>query len=171
MESTIGLAEHLASASKADSSLKKYNSYWRHFESWATRHNLPYLPASPNHVALYLAEASKTAKSMSVCNARFYAIKWMHNLCGLADPCVQKIPQLVLEGCKRTASAAGKSAKKDYVSKDMLVALCAKFGGDSASLRDLRFCCMAVLAFAGFLRISEILSLRKKRRLYFRQPR
>ena len=154
------LAHQLARASKAKATVSKYESYWNMFTAWAESHDLASLPASPQTVALYLATCSKTDRSISVFNSKFYAIRWKHNLCGLDDPCSNSLPSMVLEGCRRTARAQPR--KKAILGTSFLIELCSKFGSEDSTLRDLRLCCMAVLAYSGFLRISEVLRLRFK---------
>ena len=157
----IERAKLLATRSLASSSVKKYTYYWTQFEAWASRFGFNCLPAAPEHVALYLADTSKKHSSGSVCNAHFYAIRWQHRLHGFNDPCLHQTPQMVLEGCRRDLSCRKAKSTRVPFPREILISLCEKFASNTASLRDLRICSMTVLSFAAFLRIGEILNLRR----------
>ena len=161
LDQEVAWTKELATRSKARSSLRKYASYWSRFKAWAEKKGICCLPADPEHVAIYLADASKTKSSISVCNARFYAIRWMHEFHGFDDPCTHKIPKMVLEGCRRDKSRRKASSTRIPFPREKLLELCSWFATENASLRDLRICAMAILAFAAFLRIGEILELRR----------
>ena len=94
-----------------------------------------------------------------------YAIKWAHEFCGVEDPCKNSFPRTIIDGAKR--SLKPRKNFKDYVSVHILINICHKLG-KTGVLRDSRFCAMAVLAFAGFMRISEILNLRRKDLVFYR---
>ena len=55
----IELARMIASASKATSTKRVYNSAWKAFSSWCSSKGLDSLPASPTVVAAYISEMSR----------------------------------------------------------------------------------------------------------------
>ena len=81
-------------------------------------------------------------------------------MCGGEDPTDHPMCLNVLEGARRTVPP--KQSKKDPMTTEVLVTMCSSLREGGPSLRVMRFLCLAVLAFAGFLRISEALSLRTR---------
>ena len=53
-------------ASKAESTLRGYQSDWRHFLEWTQAHDICPLPASPETVASYIAECAGRLKAGSI---------------------------------------------------------------------------------------------------------
>jgi integrase len=51
--------------------------------------------------------------------------------------------------------------KKLPITADILKKLCILYGNYSSNLLDIRICCMTLLGYAGFLRISELLNIRR----------
>ena len=121
------------------------------------------LPASPQVVALYLADMSDECRSVSKVNALCYSIKWAHKFCGLADPTNNSFPMTILEGAKR--SVVPNRRFKAVVTTEILLKICLELS--ARDLRCARFCALATLAFSGFFRIGELLSLRRSDVLFF----
>ena len=118
------------------------------------------LPASKVTVSLYLAHVVKNDErcSKSKLNGIFYAINWAHAVADLTTPCSNSWLKLCLEGCIR--SVARPVVKKEPLTSQMIGSFVERFGSEDSSLADLRITCLIVMAFAGFLRISEVLNLR-----------
>ena len=72
-------------ASKAENTLRGYQSDWRHFCAWCESHGLCPLPASPETVAAYIAECAGRLKVGSV-QRRLNAIAEAHKAVGLESP-------------------------------------------------------------------------------------
>ena len=159
LNSLLSDAKELVLSAKCEQTKLKYASYWKKFERWATINGLPTkLPVSPYYVGLFLTHIAKFCKSKSSLEAYYYGIKWAHDVCGAEDPTKDSFTRLVLEGAKRKLNPI--SSKKEYFTPDILTKICSRYAATQSSLRELRFSAMCVLAFAGFLRISEVLSLK-----------
>src|ERR1700693_4625317 len=72
-------------ASKADSTLRGYQSDWRHFVEWAQKRDICPLPAAPETVASYIAECAGHLKTGSI-QRRLNAIAEAHKAVGLESP-------------------------------------------------------------------------------------
>src|SRR5437764_2962163 len=72
-------------ASKAESTLRGYQSDWRHFLGWAQARDICPLPASPEAVASYIAECTGHLKTGSI-QRRLNAIAEAHKAVGLESP-------------------------------------------------------------------------------------
>jgi hypothetical protein len=80
-------------------------------------------------------------------------------LAGLSNPCDSSLVTSVKEGCMREHSHP--VVKKEPISPAILSAIVDNLGGYHASLYQLRTCCIFLLGYAGFLRFSEIVNIRR----------
>jgi hypothetical protein len=87
-------------ASKAESTLRGYQSDWRDFCAWSEAHGLCPLPASPETVASYIAECASRLKVGSV-QRRLNAIAEAHKAVGLESPTAAGIVRNTLKGIRR----------------------------------------------------------------------
>ena len=140
-------------ASKSNSTIKKYECYFKKFQQWCTSHSLQFLPASPTTVSLYIGGFIQQGTSVSILESSFYAIKWYHDFNFERNPCSNKVVCLILEGGKRLLSKP--ISKKDPITPDILHLIVQRFG-DKKDLSKLRICCLFLLGFSGFLRYSEL---------------
>ena len=81
------------------------------------------------------------------------------------DPRKHNFPRTIIDGAK--PSLKPRKNLEDCVSVHMLINICHKLAKNGV-LRESWFCAMAVLAFAGFMRISEILNLRREDCVFYR---
>src|ERR1035441_2432327 len=72
-------------ASKAENTLRGYQSDWRHFCAWCEGHNVCPLPAAPDAVAAYIAECAGRLKPGSI-QRQLNAIAEAHKAAGLESP-------------------------------------------------------------------------------------
>src|ERR1039458_8867215 len=72
-------------ASKAESTLRGYQSDWRAFCAWCESHSLCPLPATSETVASYIAECAQHLKPGSI-QRRLNAIAEAHKAVGLESP-------------------------------------------------------------------------------------
>ena len=152
-------ARELALKAKSPNTVKRYKACWARFTTWIKRNSAGSFPASPMDVGLFLTGISRQAASMSTVYAYFYAIRWGNAINGQCDPTEDPFPKSILEGCKRSISGVSKT--KTPITPMIVESICARYANSSNSLRECRFACMAAFAFAGFLRIGELLSLKK----------
>ena len=146
--------------SRADSTNKKYSSAFLRFHKWALCNELgsgDILPAKIFPVAIYLASLIQTANSPGPVITAFYAIKWFHDLYGFESPTNSKLVVNILEASKRILSKPIK--KKEPVTIDILTSLYLKLYTEN-NLKSQRMICACLIAYAGFLRSSELLGIR-----------
>ena len=146
--------------SKADNTRKKYSGAFNRFCKWCLTFGISSLPASDYNVSLYFIHLSDNCTSGSTIDEAFYAISWAHRLSGFPDPCSSFLPTSIREGCHRSIGHQ-KSNKKEPISPDIIKNICMLYASDTCSLLDLRISCMCVLSFSGFLRFSELVSLKR----------
>ena len=72
--------------SRSENKNSKYFSAFKRWERFITLEGGKTVPATPIHVALYLAHLLDNGSSRSVIQSAVYGIKWAHNLQGLQDP-------------------------------------------------------------------------------------
>lgn len=85
-----GLASRLQKSvlsARAPSTTSTYHRAFKRWKDFAVS-NLKgnYLPANPIHVAVYLQHVLESTKSCSSVDSAFYAIKWAHEIAGMASP-------------------------------------------------------------------------------------
>lgn len=140
-------------ASKAENTIRGYQSDWREFCSWCEGHSLAILPASPETVASYIAECAGRLKVGSI-QRRLNAIAEAHKAVGLDSPTVTGIVRNTLKGIKRTmgTSTVQKAAALTDDIRAMLEAT-------DAGLIGVRDRALILLGFAGAFRRSEVVGL------------
>ena len=146
--------------SRADSTQRKYRYAFDNFCKWCSCHNITPLPASEYNVSLYLIYLSKKHNSSAKVDEAFYAINWSHRLAGLPSPCKTDLCNLVKEGANRQIGHYIAN-KKEPITSTILHKVVLKFGSQGSTLYDIRTCCMCLLSYAGFLRFSELVNLKK----------
>lgn len=142
--------------SRAIPSSKKYAGAFKRWKRWAQDHKLPVFPAKEQHVALYLQYIEDSLKSKAAAQEAVHTLKWAHNLAGLESPTQSPLVQTTLEGVRRLL--AKPVQKKSPVSMNILADLvedCSRH----PTLSNVHFAAACLLAFAGFLRCDELISL------------
>ena len=97
--------------------------------------------------------------STSVIDEAHYGIKWVHAISGFKDPCDSAIVRAIVAAAKRLLSVPVK--KKEPVTPEIMLSLFGRFGGTNATLSDLRLLMLCTLGYAGVLRFSELIALRR----------
>ena len=74
-------------SARAPSTTSTYHRAFKRWKDFAVS-NLKgnYLPANPIHVAVYLQHVLESTKACSSVDSAFYAIKWAHEIAGMASP-------------------------------------------------------------------------------------
>jgi site-specific recombinase XerD len=147
-------ADTFATASRAASTWRAYESDWRIFCSWCQEVDLSALPAAPATVAMFLAsQAAKTAPS--TLNRRLAAIRLIHLGARLPSPHDTVEVHEVMRGIRRlsTRRVVKKEAAVDEHIKKM-VDTC-----DEQTFQGLRDRALLLLGFAGAFRRSELVGL------------
>jgi integrase len=140
-------------ASKAKNTLRGYESDWRDFCNWCHWHNVRSLPASPQAVAVYMAECAEHLKPGSV-QRRLNAIAEAHKVAGAESPTSAGIVRNTLKGIRRTRGTA--PVQKAPTLTPDIRAMVAAAGARPIGARDRA---LILLGFAGAFRRSELVSL------------
>lgn len=140
-------------ASKAESTLRGYESDWRGFCAWCEAQGLGPLPASPETLASYIAECAERLKVGSI-QRRLNAIAEAHKAVGLNSPTHHAIVANTMKGIRRTIGTAP-TQKVAALTNDIR----AMVDATDASLIGLRDRALILLGFAGAFRRSELVGL------------
>ena len=152
---------HILKQSRAQSTSKKYENAFLRWKRWALANDLnsvDILPAKILPVALYLASVMQSSNSPGPVISAFYSIKWFHEMNGLTSPTDSKLVVNLLESSKRKLSKPVN--KKEPISVNMLQDLYNRLFIEGHA-KNQRIICACLLAFAGFLRSSELLKIRR----------
>lgn len=155
---------NLLSSAYADSTLSKYKSAWKKWISWSSQFNeVTSCPADPFFIAIYLNDIVSKGGKIGTLETAIQGIRWGHINSGFLTPTDLPFVKLALEGGKRIiARSGGKiSRQKEPLDTELLKKIVQNFGYTN-NLIDLRFVIICLLGFSGFMRISEILSLKIK---------
>ncbi len=144
--------------SKADSTTKIYTSWFSKFELFCERHRLSHLPASPMTVAIFLQFFRKTLSHSSIIQAQA-AISWAHGIAMESDPTLDPLVQNLIQSNKRQQQRG--PVHKEPATIQHLEEL-ADFSEKNPSDKNLRTLVLAILAFAGCMRISDFIGLSRK---------
>lgn len=143
--------------SKASSTTTKYLGGFRRWKLWATEQKLATFPASTIHVALYLQHLGQSKGSKAAIEEAVNALSWAHSMAGLPSPTTDPFIHTVLDGLKR--SLAKPVNKKEPFTSDMLRSI-VEDALEDGSLTSIRLATICVIAYAGFLRYSEVSNIR-----------
>nr|XP_034335844.1 uncharacterized protein LOC105348263 isoform X2 [Crassostrea gigas] len=148
-------------ASRADSTINKYCNSFLRFKKWAKEQGIEeseLFPSKPLHVSIYLACLVQRANSPSPIVDAFYGIKWAHDLVGFDSPTDNQFVKNIMEGGKRIVAKPVK--KKEPITVENLRCMYLKLF-ECNNLYNQRIICMVLLAFAGFLRSSELINIKR----------
>ena len=117
------------------------------------------MPACSIYIALFVFKLIQDNVSCHIIDEVYYGIKWVHEISGYENPCNSPIVINILEAAKRLLSVPVK--KKEPVIPEIMLSLFQRFGGSDVTLSDLRLLTLCALGYAGFLRFSELATLRR----------
>ena len=137
--------------SKADNTLRAYQSDFRDFSSFCTKNGFSYLPTQPKIIALYITNLSKSAK-FSTLKRRIASISVIHKLKGHYLDTKHPIIMENLHGIKRTLGSRQK-AKKPILINDLKLIIKVI---DQKKIRDKA---LILIGFAGGFRRSELVNI------------
>jgi site-specific recombinase XerD len=146
-------AREFIRASKAENTIRGYQSDWRAFCAWCEGHGVCLLPASPEVVAAFIAACAGHLKVGSI-QRRLNAIAEAHKALGLESPTSAGIVRNTLKGIKRTMGTA--VVQKAAALTDDIRAMVDTTDVGLIGLRDRA---LVLLGFAGAFRRSEIVGL------------
>ena len=141
----------------APSSVKKYQSTFFRWVTWARSKSISSFPADAMGVSLYLALQTRLCSSLSAFNSIVYGIAWAHHKMCFPVPTDDPMAKQVVKEGRRIL---GKSAinRKLPLQQDQERALVHKY--IDASLPDLQIVTLTTLGFFGFLRWDDLSQLR-----------
>ena len=99
-------------ASKAPATRRAYRSAWAAWSAWSAAHGGADLPATPEHVAAYLAARAETGAGLATLRMAVAAIAAAHDLAGASSPCADRVVRAVMQGLARQAAADGHTARQ-----------------------------------------------------------
>ena len=150
----------LLSESRASSTVKSYFKSFQKWNDWLKQNNLQPDQGSsvkPLTVGIYLAGLIQKGVSVNVLTSAFYGIRWAHSVIGVTSPTESKLVKNVLEAGKRKLSVP--KTKKEPISAELLLKMYDKFF-QYENVYNQRSICACLIAYAGFLRCSELLNIR-----------
>ena len=146
--------------SKAKNTQVKYYRGFARWRSWPSKFTeVNVLPACSIYIALFGFKLFQDNVSCHIIDEVYYGIKWVHVISGYKNPCNSPIVINILEAAKRLLSVPVK--KKEPVTPEIMQSLFQRFGGSDATHSDLRLLTLCTLGYAGFLRFSELATLRR----------
>tara|TARA_B100000700_G_scaffold225787_1_gene249106 strand:+ start:493 stop:1398 length:906 start_codon:yes stop_codon:yes gene_type:complete len=137
--------------SKANNTLRAYQSDFRDFSAFCTKNGLTSIPTQPKIIALYITHLSKTSK-FSTLKRRIASISVIHKLKGHYLDTKHPIIMENLHGIKRTLGSRQKS-KKPLLINDLKLIIKAI---DEEKIRDKA---LILIGFAGGFRRSELVNI------------
>jgi len=142
-------------ASKAENTLRGYQTDWRAFCAWCEGqgYNPCPLPAAPDTVAAYIAECAQRLKPGSI-QRQLNAIAEAHKAAGLEPPTHNAIVRNTMKGIRRTLGTA--PAQKAAALTPDIRAMVEAAGAGAIGARDRA---LILLGFAGAFRRSELVGL------------
>jgi site-specific recombinase XerD len=140
-------------ASKAENTLRGYQSDWRDFCGWCEARGLGPLPASAETVATYIAECAGRLKVGSI-QRRLNAIAEAHKAVGMESPTHHSTVTNTMKGIRRTLGRA--PVQKAATLTDDIRAM---VNATDAGIIGARDRALVLLGFAGAFRRSERVGL------------
>jgi integrase len=163
-ELAVGFRRQAASAE----TLRAYQGDWARFERWCAAYHLAPLPASPEALAAYLAEAANEPGLRQGQRWRYApatlerwvaGVAWAHERAGLPSPGRHRDVRDLLAGLRRSRAAPPRR-KAPVLLADLEVMLAAfETGKWPAAVGGTRNRCLLLLGWAGALRRSELAGL------------
>jgi site-specific recombinase XerD len=150
---SLDRAREYIRASKADNTVRGYQSDWRSFCAWCEAGRQCPVPALSETVAAYIAECAGTLKVGTI-QRRLNAIAEAHKAVNLESPTHTAMVKNTMKGIRRTNGTA--PAQKTAALTDDIRAM---VGATDVGLIGSRDRAMILLGFAGAFRRSELIAL------------
>lgn len=159
IEQLLQLLPGALSGAKAASTMKRYTPAWEYFRQWCAGRDLPFLPAAPLTVALYLLKLTQTAKSFSTVKMASAAIAAFHSFASQAEVTRAPIVAAIREHARRILPAGDN--RKEPISFEKVEEACKVLAERSSDrLRNLSLAAAISLGFCGFLRYDDLAHIR-----------
>ena len=128
---------------RANDTIKKYQQHFNTWRKWATDLNVSFLPGNPLHIGLYALHKMHAGHSLPTICATF-AIKVLSHL--LTEH--QSMP------------TNHKTKKKQALQPNELKQIYDHLSANQLSLENLRLLSICLIAFTGFMKFSEVTSIK-----------
>lgn len=151
--------EKFKAHSKATSTVRTYNSAWANFAQFCEVNELVSLPADPATVCAYLEHVYSRGNKYSSIHVMIAAITYMHKQARLPSPVKDVGVMEMLRGIKRVMAEEGK-VKAGVKPNTTLEAMQKIAAACDDTLTGIRNRAMILTAFGGWLRKSEIISIK-----------
>ncbi|MGA3347083.1 MAG: site-specific integrase [Terracidiphilus sp.] len=156
LEDLIEKARSYIHAAKAPATLRAYRTDFEDFTKFCKGHNLPYLPATPTTVALYIADRAVSLRSATI-TRRLTSITKAHQAAGFEESPSSShhfVVSETLKGIRRSIGTA-QEGKAPLLTSDIrrIVACCPE------TLLGLRDRALILVGFAGAFRRSELAAI------------
>ena len=143
---------------RASSTTTKYTRAYQRWKDWVEKeHGGNSFPVSIALFALYLQHLGESTKSHFAVTEAVNAVAWVQRMAGVETVAQNHLIKSISEGFQKSLACPRK--KKEPVTPAMLRELVASLGV-SPSLSEVRLATICLLAYAAFLRIDELRSLR-----------
>ncbi len=147
-------AQEFMEASRSEATRRAYASDWRIFQEWCQARGLPFLPAPPEAVCLFLASQAETGIKASTLGRRLASIKLAHTSAGHESPTNSEKVRTTVKGIRREIGTA--PAQKSPATAERIIEMVSHCPD---TLRGARDRALLLLGFAGAFRRSELAAL------------
>ena len=142
----------------ANNTIKKHQQYFNAWRKWATELNVSFLPGNALHIGLYILHKMQAEHSLPTITATFFAIKFYHTSLLNTDPCQHSLVKNMFEAAKRLSNH--KTKKKQALRPNELKQIYDHLSPNQSSLENLELLNICIIAFTGFMRFSEVKSIK-----------
>lgn len=155
LEDLQAAAAAFSRASRAENTIKAYQTDWADFTRWCARASRTPLPADPRTVSLYLTDLASSRKTSTI-RRRIATIAVVHQTAKVKDPTKSPEVKRVWAGIRRMKTTA-QTRKRPAITDDIRRML-AELGEDTTiHIRDRA---LILLGFVGAFRRSELAQVR-----------
>ena len=109
-------------------------------------------------MGLYFLQKMQAGHSLPTTDATFFAIKFYHTSLLDTDPCQHSLVKNMFEAVKRLSNH--KTKKKQALGLNELKQIYGHLSANQSSLENLRLLNICLIAFTGFMRFSEVISIK-----------
>jgi integrase len=143
---------------RAKGTNKSYSQAFDRWALWASNFKeIRIFPAHHTHITLYITHLAQAAKSFAPIQQAICSLAWAHSVNGLENPTKHPLILETINGVKRML-AQPTCHKEPFTAENVKEFFRIV---DTLSLTDVRNTAMIIIAFFGFMRISELLSIRR----------
>ena len=147
-------------ASRANNTVRQYSARYLVFRSFCVSSGFSFLPCTVPNCFLFFSHLLDTGISRATFTSFFYAVRFVHDLAGLGNPCNNTVMSYLFDaGCRLLAKTPNRRrpVSLSTIRTAFLFHSCA-----SRPLTQFRTECFISVSFFGFFRANETLHLQLK---------